>query len=392
MHYLSKSSKLVSAITLCLATNAHADIMFHCDSPAQADAALHSLTRYVEGLQVPSSALKWEPLKQGFKLSTSAAVQESSTTLRFSPLLDIHDETVMLPKGASGKLTPVTTVSRKEILLALASPGRVTRFEGRACDSQALIDHVGVRQHIVAWAEDLDWRWPNGGPAEWNTAYWSAGTPHQSVALEEALRDALVEQDKYAIGCYTATKLVIAQGIADYYSRVATEKSTWESLKRRFWSNGDPLVGIEPRKMWAFEEDFDKEELPVQGKLLTLQEEVHAGNFVPGDWAYFLNTDRSSWEKTGYEGSNAIYLGRNRFNDHYNDNHGHYLYHEKLRMVYQWRNHVFSRSRDFDKMTAVPPEQLRTLELAPENGGFVLPYRAVPYFYGYQVLPAAPTN
>lgn len=388
--FIRKPLFYLSALAFAFAANAHADIVFRCDSSQHVEDVKTAVARYIADLNVPASALSWDSNSIGFVLTTSASVTESTTTLRFSPQLGIEDETVLLPKGKNGELTPVATVSKKEILLALASPGRQTEFAGPACSLNALQEHIGVRQNIVAWAEKLNWRWPNGGPAEWNSQFWNAGTPLQEVPLEEALRNTLVEQDTYAIGCYTATKLVIAQGIADYYSRIHGDKSTWEAIKARFWSNKDPLVGIEPRRMWAFEDDFDPTEMHVAGKLLQLQEGVQPGNFVPGDWAYFLNTDKASWEKTGYEGSNAIYLGRNRFNDHYDDNNGHYLYHEKLRMVYQWRNSVFSRSRDFDKMTKVSPGQLQALEGPPETGGFVLPYRAVPYFFGHQALPASP--
>lgn len=395
MRFQFKCSRLAAALVCVLAaTSASADVLFQCSGATEATRLQHEVTQYLGDLAVSPATVvaSVEARGQGsrVRIKTSPLVTSSTTTLRFAPALGIGDEQLMLPKGPGGKLVPTSTVSKKEIVYALLSPGRETVFEEGGCSVDALSEHVAVRQHIVAWSEELQWQWPDGGPAEWNTKFWDKGTPLPGVPVELALRDALVEQEKYAIGCYTATKMVMAQGVVDYYSRVSARSSAWAEVKNRLWSDGDPLVGIEGRAMWKFEDGFASHESEVPGKLLKIQENVAAGNFVPGDWVYVLNTDKASWEKTGYEGSNAIYLGRNRFNDHYADNGGHYLYHEKLRMVYQWRNGVFSRSRHYDKMAPVSPELLRQLELPPAEGGFVLPYRAVPYSFGFETVPALP--
>jgi len=108
---------------------------------------------------------------------------------------------------------------------------------------------------------------------------------------------------------------------------------------------------------------------------------------VPGDWSYFLNTDKRTYEKTGYEGSNALYLGRNRFDDYYNDNNHHYSYREKLAEVYQWRNNVFSRSHDWAKIKPISSDLLEKLGSTPEQGGLLMAYRVVPYYFGFEPLP-----
>jgi hypothetical protein len=108
---------------------------------------------------------------------------------------------------------------------------------------------------------------------------------------------------------------------------------------------------------------------------------------VPGDWAYIRNTDEATQSKTGYEGSNAVYLGGNRFDDFYDDHDHSYRYEEKLSEVYQWRNGVFSRSRDFAKVQRLTQADVERLGQSPEQGGLVLPYRVVPYFFGYEALP-----
>ncbi len=49
-----------------------------------------------------------------------------------------------------------------------------------------------------------------------------------------------------AIGCYTATKLVVLQGITDYYRRVRPNDQLFKRVVQRIWQNGDPLVNVEP--------------------------------------------------------------------------------------------------------------------------------------------------
>ncbi len=234
--------------------------------------------------------------------------------LKDRPGFHIADETVTLP-GRRGKTRKVRTVSRKEIVLALMQRGRLTEFKGNSCTVTALRDHVGIRQNTVAWAENLNWVWPDGEPAEWNEKYWRRGTPQKGVSLHEAVSDVFRNQDKYSIGCYTATKLVMIQGVLDYYRRVKKDPAQLKRIENRLLADGEPLVGIEPAKMWAFEPGFDPTVFDRPGKILKIQYGVAPKNFVPGDWAYLLNPDPVSSKKTGYEGSSALYLGRNRFAD-----------------------------------------------------------------------------
>ncbi len=305
--------------------------------------------------------------------------------------LGIGLESVVLPDGrdASGreKHRTVQTVSRKEVLAALLHPGRLTVFSGTGCHIDALRDQVAVRQNIVAWAEILEWGWPEGGPAEWNTALWTRGTPNPGVPLHDALLDAFANQSKYAIGCYTASKLVYSHAVYDYYRRVKGDAKQAELVRARLLEDADPLVGIEPGRMWFFEEGQTPEDNARPGKLLKLQDGVAPGHFVPGDWSYFLNTDPVSYQKTGYEGSNAIYLGRDRFDDYYNDHDHGYSYREKVNEVWQWRHGVFSRSRDGHKAVPLSDADYLRLENTPEEGGLLLAYRAVPYLFGFEALP-----
>ncbi len=363
-------------------------LRFVC-TPTQRAALERAMSAYLAELGVAPELIVRTVSAAGTQVTYQLATEATDTDtlgLKQRAEFDIRDEHAVLPQGA-GQWRTVLTVSRKEIVLALMQHGRLTEFAGRACDIEALREHVGVRRNIVAWAEQLNWDWPEGGPARWNARYWHRGTPGRTQ-LAQALQDALANSNRYAVGCYAATKLVIAQGVFDYYRRVRGDASRATLVEARLWADGEPLVDIEPREVWSFEHDFDATQAARAGKLLAVQRGVAARNFVPGDWAYFLNTDPDSYAKTGYEGSNAIYLGRNRFNDHYNDhNHG-YSFEEKLDMVYQWRHGVFSASRDVARVRPLAAAQLAQLAQTPARGGVLLDMRMTPHLFGFETMPA----
>lgn len=311
--------------------------------------------------------------------------------------LDFHQrpEYAIPPPGnrmvtAAGQPRNVPTVSDKEIVLALMQRGRLTEFSGRACTVDALRDHVALRKNIVAWAERLEWGWPDGGAAEWNGRYWQDGNLNPGVALRTAIRDAFASQDKYRIGCYTAAKMVAVQGILDYFQRIRPSPTLLQQLEARLLANDDPLADVEPAGMWSFEADFDPREIHRPGKVLRLAQGIARDNFVPGDWVYFVNTDPASHAKTGYEGSNPIYLGRNRFADYYNDHDHSYSFHQKLDEVYQWRHGVYSRSRDGARAKPLAAADYERLSRTPADGGLLLSLRATPYYFGYEALPPLP--
>jgi hypothetical protein len=305
--------------------------------------------------------------------------KEDSDTLqlKFRPEYAIRNSIVQLPTK-NGEMKNVETVSKKEILIALLQHGRLTEFSGKSCDIQALKEQVNIRQNIVAWTENLDWNWPNGGSAKWNEKYWNKGTPLQNVKLYAAFNDIFRNYKKYAVGCYTATKIIMAQGVIDYYHRIKHNELERQLVEKHLASDHEPLIDVEPGEMWFFEKDFDPEKLKHPGKILKLQHNVATRNFVPGDWVYILNNDPKSSQKTGYEGSNAIYLGRNRFDDYYNDNNHFYTYEQKLDEVYQWRNGVFSRSRDSAKIKSLSKQDYEQQGKSPSEGGLVLNFRVFP--------------
>ena len=367
---------------LALPSLAAEGLHFSC-SPAQLVVIETRMSAYLKALDIDASLY----VKQADDSSltyTLATLPEDTNTLDFHqrPEMRLRPEILLLPAG-QGRTRKVSTVSKKEIVLALMQHGRTTEFSGEACELAALRDHVALRQNIVAWAEKLAWRWPNGRSARWNTRYWERGSPKPGQPLALALQNALIEQEKYRMGCYAATKLLFAHGVLDHYFR--SDPARAALIEARL--DGEPLVDIEPAAMWAFESDFDPADRDKPGKLLKLIEGLPPRNFVPGDWAYLRNTDSGSAKNVGYEGSSALYLGQGRFDDLYNDNHYAYTYREKLDEVYQWRYGVFSRSRDYQKVFPLSESDYERLGKTPGQGGLLMDYRAVPYLFGYERLP-----
>ena len=372
-----------------------AGLHFQCE-PGQQFAFAAALSDFLTEEAIPAEWVQIQSTKNGtasghdetFRGGVRPRVQELSVALtgemaKTSPVnqfaderFGLKDERFVLHVAGGGNRT-VLTASRREILFGLLHPGRVTEAP---CSIEALREHIGVRQSIAGWAERMQLGWPNGGPAKWQNKFWHKGTPKGSVVA--ALHDVFLNQQKYEVGCYTASKLAIAQGVLNYYSQPGhpERKETLAAIKTRLWSDGDPLVDIEPGAMWYFEEDITPQKMVTPGKLVNLLTNVAPENFIPGDWVYLLNTDKVSREKTGYEGSCAIYLGRGKFSDYYNDRNHFYTYLEKLDEVYQWRNGVFSRARDLHKVQPLTITEIRAMGVSPEEGGMVLSYRAVPKF------------
>jgi hypothetical protein len=362
----------------CWAGRVSAEIQFHC--PEQFDSLQPELARYLQTLKIPAALIVQTADAQTGDINLALTTPPDDTrTLDFHKRagFELATERVHLPT-VNGATRALNIVSKKEIMLALLQHGRTTVFKDNACNIEALSDHVGVRQNIVAWAEHLHLVWPNGGRAEWNKKYWNRGTPQPGVSVHDAVMDVFVHQQQYAIGCYTAAKVVLVQGTLDYYLRVKHDAERTRRVEEVLLADGEPLVDIEPGKMWSFEPDYVAEQISHKGKLLKLQTNVALENFVPGDWGYILNTDPVSAQETGYEGSNAIYLGGNRLSDYYDDHNHSYTYEEKLDEVYQWRNGVFSRSRDALKIKQLTAADLAKLGNAPANGGLQLDIRAVP--------------
>lgn len=355
-------------------------LSFEC-SPRDIQGIESQLDQYMSSLNISSQLFRKQV--NGHTLQLTLNKNDTSTLyIRWNPDYQINDEVIHLPTAKGHE--EISTVSKKEIVLALMQPGRDTVFSGKSCNLEAFKDHVHVRQMIVAWAEHLHWKFPDGSPAKWNETYWKNGTLKPGKPLSEAMTDFFINQHTCAVGCYTATKIVIIQGILDYYQRVKKDLEKAKAIKQALQSDGEILINIEPDSMWESLEHDQKKTLHSQGKLLTVKTQVAPLNFVPGDWVYFKNTDAKSADVSGYEGSNSIYMGRAQFDDFYDDNGHHFLYNEKLREVYNWRHGVLSRTRDYAKMQTPSSDLLNTLGLTPQAGGLLLDNRSVPKYFGFE--------
>lgn len=382
----------LSNVPLVAATAQAEGIRFNCTAN-QLPALEGEMVAFLAGLNIAERYVKVYVDSVNDTLTyTLATPSDDYITLDFfdRPEYQLTDTTIHLPL-AQGRTRKVEIVSQKEILLALMQHGRLTEFGGAGCSIEALKDHIGIRQNIVAWAEVLEFVWPDGGPAKWNEKYWKRGTPVAGVPLHVAVNDMFMHQKKYEIGCYTVTKMVEIQGVLDYFYRVKKDPAKLKLVEQLLLVDGEPLVDVEPGRVWDFESDFDPKELTRPGKLLSVKYGIAPKNFVPGDWSYLLNTDPETYQKTGYEGSNAVYLGRGRFDDYYNDHNHSYSYRQKMHEVYQWRNHVFSGHRDAAKVIPLTAQDVERLGHTPAENGIVLSLRISPFLFGYQSLPADAT-
>jgi len=369
-------------------TSGDEGIRFACN-PTQLEAVESDMSDYLASLGVaPGWVAKKTDRAKGTLVFTLNTPNDDTDTLGLNdkPELILQDEVVSLP-AKRRKERKVHTVSKKEILLATLQHGRLTEFKDENCHIDALKDHVGIRQNTVAWSEKMNLTWPDGGSAKWNTKYWKHGTPKAGIPLHEAINDVFNNPHKYSIGCYAAAKIVMIQGLLDYYRRIKKDPAQLKKVESRLLADKEPLVNVEPGIMWDFEVDFDPNELKRPGKILKIQYGIAPRNFIPGDWAYLLNTDQISYRKTGYEGSNAIYMGRNKFVDLYNDRGHFYTSQQKLDEVYQWRNGVFSRARDSAKIKPLSEQEVERLRAHPSEGGILMDFRVSPYLFGSNELP-----
>lgn len=393
------SIKSLFLFSLIFSTQAFADVTFYCSGDNEEHSVLNEMHSYFKELGIQSDWVNEieEPFTDNVKFNLysvtySLKKKSNNLLLKDNPLYGIHNDIIQLPLNHSSYKT-LSIVSKKEILLALLQPGRnlvivnsndnkgsQSKNKSEDCSIEKLKDHIGIRQNTVAWASDLEWQWPDGDVAQWNKTYWRKGTPNKKYSLVQSFNDIFFQQKLYGIGCYTATKIVMIQGILDYYARIKKDPIMVKKIETALWQGREPLEDIEPPVMWKFEDGYNNNNDNLPGKILSIAY-VSAENFIPGDWGYMLNTDPITYQKTGYEGSNAIYLGQNLFDDYYNDNNHSYTYHEKLNEVYQWRHHVFSHRRDKDKIEALSFEQLDKLGQTPKNGGLLLEEKIFPNIF-----------
>lgn len=371
-----KTSKKLSTKTVA------GGIIFECS--AQESKILNKeLLAYLKELNISRNLYQIKKTqvrsKQNTKLNIHLKPKFSEmSTIAFKdiPEFAIQDDDVLIP-ALNNKTQTIKTVSKKEIILAMMQVGRETVFTQDQCHLSALKELVGIRQNIATWGQNLDWYFPEH-ESEWNPKYWDHGTPLKSQKLGDSLTDLFLNPRLYSIGCYTAAKMVMIQGLYDYYNRINPNEAKLKKIEERLWSDNDPIVNLEPGHAWDFYPKMTEEEKATPGKILTVQKKVPYKHIIPGDWVYMFNVPDIMTVERGYEGSNAIYLGRNQFTDYYNL-HGHYYSFEALiDKVYQWRNKVFNRPADNKNIKPLQKEDLYKLAKTPQENGIFIDYRIYP--------------
>ncbi len=151
---------------------------------------------------------------------------------------------------------------------------------------------------------------------------------------------------------------------------------------------GSPLEDPEPGYIWSDFRTATPEELNrKEGKFLEAVTQVAKLNFVPGDWAYFKNTDYHSSEVPGLEGSNGIYLGGNKFGNFYHDSFDRttlpsppYTTEQKASLVASWGRKVpegKELSKEEVRRQMEPPDRDRDGYFIFQ-GGYLLTHRLTP--------------
>lgn len=293
--------------------------------------------------------------------------------------LNIQDEVYHLDT-AKGEIREVKTVSKKEIVLAVFQVGRTTMMAGSACDTDSFRDFVGIRQNMVAWVQGINWDFPNDSSEQkFNPELWykdeKTGFQPRSGKVYQALHDTFINDRTYAMACYDSTILSITHGILDYYYRVKKDHKKFEAVLKDLNYDSKPIAHMIPGKLWSNLPGYNPADDNVRDKILTFAHDVASHNFIPGDWIYVKNVDYVSSEKYGYEGSNALYLGRNYFNDYYNETpNRRFTFEQKINEVYQWRHGVFTSS-DKKKAVAISQDEFQKLLKTPEQGGLLRSHR-----------------
>lgn len=291
--------------------------------------------------------------------------------------INLSPENVLLPDGKGGMLQ-VKTVSKKEIVIAMMMGSRVSSFSGRDCGARDFMEHVDMRQNIISWASWMSWNFPEASSAKWNPEFWDNGNLKPGKKLSEAMADMFSFPEKYAVGCYTATKALYIHAMLDLYSRIHPNQRRLNQIEKILMADGDPWNEVEPVEFATPEQEIsDGHPISYTGKLLRFEKKVSSLHVIPGDWVYILNPDPLSRTHNGYEGANVIYMGRNSFNDLYNGNDHAFDFDEKIEQVYQWRNAVFNWTSDAAKIEPVDDVKRKSFYQSPAEGGLLMGQRGI---------------
>lgn len=339
-------------------------LVFSCSNANQ---VVNEVDLFLEEQKVPSELFSKRQLS---KNKYQYILKNNISTIEINKKWNLGLEKVSLPTLDGFREQEVIT--KKEIILALMHSGKLNKFSNEFCNVTTFKDAVGIRQNTVAWGMDLDFSWLNGEEFEWRDEFWKGENSQElkdENLLVESIYDVFYRQRKYSIGCLAAARLLMLQGVLDYYKRVSPNEEMLSYIINKVKSGGFKLYEIDPDK------NKDK------GKLLVIEEKISSKNMIPGDWMYFKNPDKKSRDKFGYEGSNVIYLGNNKFVDFYNSNNHSYSIEEKFHSVYQWRNGVFDKEEDGHLAKPIPLKDSKKFYLTTNKGGLTQDYRISNYLY-----------
>lgn len=276
-----------------------------------------------------------------------------------------------------GQTKSLALVSQKEILAAMLQRGRSFTFAGPNCSVDKLREHLAIRQNVVFWGFRTTWRHPEFNPYRYNRdVYWEEmqGDDWQvkpGVRHSEAVADAFVGQYSYEIGCTSACRFIVAQGIFDYYQRIKQDKRRLLHIEASLDSRR-PFRDMAP----------PAERLGtgiVQGLMLERHVRVPWNHWVPGDWGWIKNTDEKSSREFGSEGSNIIYAGGGVFVNYYPE--------RPVKNLDQLIKRVYGWSVGLDEEEVALDEALaQTLRKDPRDGGMLRDVRDFPKLF------TAPSN
>jgi len=224
--------------------------------------------------------------KLAYVLKLQGQEDGDTSILAEHPALKIESEEVTY-SDSRGKEFTRSIVSKKEILLAMLTSGRVHTFSGKNCSVDALKEHIGARQNIVLWAtHKKDWEFGSSAihsresfDEDWNLK--------SGADACEGLGNIFSVKERTRFGCTMACKMASLYGQIDFYNKVAPDEE----------------------KLRHFKALIAKDEWPVE-QIQEYHVEVPEKHWVPGDWGWVENTKyKSGVSGTGTQGSNVISIG-----------------------------------------------------------------------------------
>lgn len=357
-------------------------IRFEC-RPEEIEHIKSDMNAYFTQLEFPTNMINQHRCHRHDLCYTLKTPRDDTNTINLAtrPELNILPEILEYQRG-DGKIIRNAYTSKKEIVAALMQHGREYVLRGPRCSVNALRDHVGVRQNIAKWAQIALMRWnfpeewvfkngkwaTEGRAAQMNPSVW--GKLHdrfipEGVAPHVAVADAFIGSYNYSMGCLTATKLIMIQGIMDYYRHVKKDQKMADYLDQI--AKRAPIDDIVINRQQ-------------QGKYLTRQDNIVGNNIIPGDWIYIDNPDPKSADIAGYEGANKIYIGGDRFSSLYQDSPNarhtspYYLQspHNKsldyiTQEVFNWRFNILEDYENNPKRAFLTRQQVIELRNSPDD-------------------------